>query len=49
MAAPSDELPDEPSGPVPQVSPGEVPAGGFGRPGAAPEDDPQNAFFDQDQ
>ena len=46
MAAPGDEVVDEPSGATPQVAPSEVPAGGFGRPVA---NDPEGDFFDQDQ
>jgi uncharacterized protein (DUF1778 family) len=50
MAAPTDEVLDPPSGPVPQVSPGEVPAGGFGRPAASQAElDAGEAFFDQDE
>jgi hypothetical protein len=50
MAAPSDDVLDPPSGPVPQIAPGEVPVGGFGRPGAGqPELDREDAFFDQDE
>ncbi len=50
MAGPTDEAFDPPSGSVPQIAPGEVPAGGFGRPGGGQSDvDAEDAFFDQDE